>query len=233
MKKILLGSLLGSLGVIAGIIVFAVWLAFFSARPPLTTDPATLAGDGSTLDYCQLPELNGTGKQAKDIAKGNTPGACRYAHFPLPILADCTEPLSAGADDIRGLWRSVAGKRIGHIERVEQCGSRVVITTSGIIHDSGPNSTAGINTDDTEGQVVFKIGDREFCPRSSASMTWDDGILNFHVFGWGPLVVRRYREGEQLVWEYADGGVTRMERICTLPDDQKIPKPRGPQIQLF
>ena len=29
MKKILLGSLLGSLGVIAGIIVFAVWLAFF------------------------------------------------------------------------------------------------------------------------------------------------------------------------------------------------------------
>ena len=128
---------------------------------------------------------------------------------------------------------ALAGKRVGHIERVEQCGSRVVITTSGIIHDSGPNSTAGINTDDTEGQVVFKIGDREFCPRSSASMTWDDGILNFHVFGWGPLVVRRYREGEQLIWEYADGGVTRMERICTLPDDQKIPKPRGPQIQLF
>ena len=81
MKKIRLGAL----GLIIGLIVFviwAVWLAFFSSRPPLTTDPATLAGDGSTLDYCQLPELNGTGKQAKDIAKGNTPGACRYAHFP-------------------------------------------------------------------------------------------------------------------------------------------------------
>ena len=33
--------------VIALIIIGALWLAFFSARPPLTTDPATLAGDGS------------------------------------------------------------------------------------------------------------------------------------------------------------------------------------------
>ena len=36
--------------------------AFFSARPALTTDPATLAGDGSTIDYCDLPVLDGSGK---------------------------------------------------------------------------------------------------------------------------------------------------------------------------
>ena len=52
----------------------AFWLAFFSARPPLTTDPATLAGDGSTINYCALPELDGSGKRAADIPKGNTPG---------------------------------------------------------------------------------------------------------------------------------------------------------------
>ncbi|HCD16641.1 MAG TPA: hypothetical protein DEQ83_03260, partial [Rhodobiaceae bacterium] len=111
MKKLLLGLLICVPPVFAGLF----WLAFFSARPPLATDPATLAGDGSTLDYCALPALDGSGKNAVDIAKGNTPG-CAYTHFPLPVLAQCTEPLHAEADDIRGLWRGVAGTHIGHVE---------------------------------------------------------------------------------------------------------------------
>ncbi len=208
------------------------WLAFFSARPPLTTEPSTLAGDGSALDYCRLPKLDGSGKLARDIPKGNTPG-CAYTHFPLPILAQCTEPLVDGADDIRGLWIGVEGGRVGHVERVEQCGNRTVITAAGIIHDYGPNSTAGLNTDDTEGAVVFTIGDKPYCPRTSASMIWRDKTLNFHVFGWGPLVVRRYMDGEQLVWEYADGSTTRMDRLCQLPAAHKTPRPRGLRISLF
>ena len=82
------------------LVVVAFWQMFFSARPPLTTDPATLVGDGSTLNYCELPELDGSGKMARDIPKGNTPG-CAYEHFPLPILAGCTEPLPKGADERR------------------------------------------------------------------------------------------------------------------------------------
>jgi len=117
------------------------WLMFFSERPPLRIDPATLAGDGSTLNYCDVPVLDGSGKLAAEIPKGSTPG-CGYDHFPLPILAECTEPLPQGADDIRGLWVGVEGGHVGHVERVEQCGSRVVVTASGIIHDGGPNSTA-------------------------------------------------------------------------------------------
>lgn len=209
-----------------------VWLAFFSARPPLTTDPATLAGDGSAINYCELPLLDGSGKRAADIPKGNTPG-CGYAHFPLPILRECTEPLAKGVQDMRGLWRAVAGDRVGHVERVEQCGTRTVITTSGIIHDYGPNSTAGLNTNDTEGSVLFLVGETPYCARTSASMIWRDGVLDFHVFGWGPRVVRRYLEGDQLVWEYLDGGVTRMERLCTLPESHRVPEPRGRHIQLF
>ena len=81
--------------------------------------------------------------------------------------------------------------------------------------------------------MLFTIGDREFCPRTSASMVWNDGVLDFHVFGWGPVVVRRYLDGEQLVWEYADGSTTRMDRICRLPDDEKVPAARGPRIALF
>ena len=209
-----------------------VWLAFFSARPPLTIEPAILAGDGSAINYCDLPVLDGSGKRAADIAKGNTPG-CGYSHFPLPVLAQWTEPLPKGAPDIRGLWLGVEGEHAGHVERVEQCGSRVVVTTAGLIHDYGPNSTAGLNTDDTEGSVPFIIGGREFCPRTSASMIWNDGVLDLHAFGGGPVVVKRYLDGEQLVWEYADGSTTRMNRICTLPDDQKIPRPRGRRFAIF
>jgi hypothetical protein len=58
-------------------------------------------------------------------------------------------------------------------------------------------------------------------------MIWNQGILEFHALGWGPVVVRRYREGETLVWEYVDGTVTRMERICTLPEAHRVPSRRG------
>ena len=210
----------------------AFWQLFFSARPPLTIDPLILAGDGSVIDYCKFRVLDGRGKRAAEIPKGNTPG-CGYDHFPLPILAECTEPLTEQATDIRGLWIGVEGRHIGHVERIEQCGRRTVVTSSGLIHDSGPNSTLGETSNDTEGAVLFTIGDREYCPRTSASMIWNDGVLDFHVFGWGPVVVLRYLDGGQLIWEYADGSITRMDRICTLPEDQKIPTPRGQRFSTF
>lgn len=235
MKKWLSGILATLLALIS--VIF--WLLYFSERPPLLTDPAVLAGDGSTINYCELPALGGDGKRAADIPKGNTPG-CGYAHFPLPVLAECTEALPEDAADIRGLWIGVKGGHVGHVERVEQCGSRVVITASGIIHDGGPNSSAeiiGLNSNDTEGAVLFTIGDREYCARTSASMVWNNQVLEFRPFGWGPVVVRRYLEqgpdGEQLVWEYADGSTTHMDRICTLPDEYKTPAKRGPRFNLF
>ena len=230
MKKAVKAVLLTAT-VLVVVLAAAFWLAFLSPRPPLTTDPAALAGDGSAIDYCDLPVLDGSGKLAADIPKGNTPG-CSYAHFPLPILRECTEPLPAGAADIRGLWIGVTGKA-GHVERVEQCGERTVVTSSGIIHDSGPNSTGGFNTNDTEGGVLFTVGDKEFCPRTSAGMFWKDGVLEFRLFGWGPTVVRRYLDKGQLVWEYADGSVTRMDRLCRLPEAHRVPKRRGRRIALF
>ena len=81
--------------------------------------------------------------------------------------------------------------------------------------------------------MFFTLGEREFCPRTSASMIWNDGVLDFHVFGWGPVVVKRYLDGEQLVWEYADGSTTRMDRLCTLPETERVPAPRGRRIALF
>ncbi len=80
---------------------------------------------------------------------------------------------------------------------------------------------------------MFTLGEDEYCMRSSASMIWRDGVLDFHAFGWGPVVVRRYMDRDQLVWEYADGTTTHMDRICRLPESEKIPKPRGPRYSLF
>ena len=102
--------------IILVLVLLVFWLAFLSPRPPLTADQATLDGDGSSINYCKMPLLNGSGKRAMDIPKGNTPG-CSYSHFPLPILAHCTEALPAGAADIRGLWRGVEGGHVGHVER--------------------------------------------------------------------------------------------------------------------
>ena len=232
MKHSLLKAGIRTIVVLAIVVAAAFSFIFFSSRPPLTIDPETLAGDGSTINYCELTVLDGKGKMAVDIPKGNTPG-CSYTHFPLPVLAACTEPLPQGAADFRGLWIGTEGDLIGHVERVEQCGSRVVVTSSGVIHDYGPNSTAHPNTDDTQGSVLFTIGDKQYCPRTSASMIWRNGVLDFHIFGWGPVVVRRYLQGKQLVWEYADGSVTRMERICQLPQAHTKPKPRGSRFSFF
>ena len=228
MKRALVTALVLVLIVSAGLF----WLAYFSQRPPLTIDPATLSGDGSVIDYCELPVLDGSGKLAADIPKGNTPG-CSYSHFPLPVLAQCTEPLPPGIDDIRGLWVGVEGGHIGHVERIEQCGRRTVVTAAGIIHDYGPNSTGTLNTNDTEGSVLFRLGGKDYCMRTSASMIWENSVLNFYAFGWGPSVVRRYRAGDQVVWEYADGRVTRMNRLCALPESHKVPAPRGKRLALF
>ena len=127
----------------------------------------------------------------------------------------------------------MSGRHSEHIERIEPCGDRTVVTTAGVIHDYGPNATGGLHTNSTEGQLVFTIGAREYCPRTSASMILEDNVLNFYVFGWGPKTVNWYRDGDQLVWEYADGSETRMERICTLPETHKTPKSRGLRISLF
>ena len=81
--------------------------------------------------------------------------------------------------------------------------------------------------------MLFTIGDQEYCPRTSAGMFWNDGLLEFRILGWGSIVVRRYMDGEQLVWEYLDGNVTRMDRLCQLPEEHKEPGPRGPLFAFF
>jgi hypothetical protein len=69
-SKIVTRGLLGLFVLVA----WLVWLGWFSTRPPLTTDPATLAGDGSMLDYCELPVLDGLGEARCRYPKGQYAG---------------------------------------------------------------------------------------------------------------------------------------------------------------
>ncbi len=175
-------------------------------RPADTTEPGVLAGEGAAVDYCTLPELSGLAVRADDIPKAYTPG-CGFDAFPLPVLARCTEPLSPGAPDLRGLWKAYSGM-VGHVERIEQCGNRVVVTSSGVIHD--------MRADGTFSNGVNDINAR--CRRIFATAQYVDGALVLHPFGQSFVVVTRKLDGDELVWGYPGAGVSRMKRICRLAD---------------
>ena len=192
-----------------GIIIFAlaafVLVLFFAPRPVNTTEARVFQGDGSLVDYCRLPELTGPLVKADDIPKAYTPGN-GYETFPQPILAECTEPLSPGSTDLRGLWQAYTGLA-GHIERIEQCGNRVVVTSAGIIHDFRTDGRLNNGVNDIEPPLNI---------RTWSSEKFIDGVLHHYAFGLIP-VVKRYLDGDELVWTYPGFGETRMKRICRLP----------------
>lgn len=192
-------------------VLFAAFMLFVFPRPEDTTAPAVFAGDGSTLDYCDLPELSGGELTAAEIPKAFTPG-CGWESWPMPILADCREPLAEGAQDLRGLWRSVGDGGRDHVERIEQCGNRTVVTTAGIIHDFFTDGT-------------IKNGSRDIepprCMNTWVAIEWDEGVLKFRPFGLPFVAVTRELQGDQLVWSYPQVGEVRMERICRVPESHR------------
>jgi hypothetical protein len=151
--------------------------------------------------------MDGSGKSANDIPKSYTPG-CSYTAIPMPILADCTEPLAEGVVDMRGLWLGVSG-RVGHLERIEQCGNRVVVTAHGIIHDFRVDGTLKNGARDV-GMVCNNF--------QSAIHFNDEGVMVFRLFNLFDTVFRKMR-GEQMIFTFVDGIETSTKRICQYPDD--------------
>lgn len=179
----------------------------WAPRPVDTTDPSVFSADGAALDYCDLPLLRGPLVTADDIPKAFTPG-CGWETFPAPILATCTEPLIPGAPDLRGLWLGYEGALVGHVERVEQCGDRVVITSGRIIHDMRANGSLSDGANDVGAS----------CRRIFASAQYEDGVLVLHPFGTSFVTtVTRELDGDDMLWGYGTAGVTRLKRICRIP----------------
>ena len=154
---------------------------------------------------------------AAEIPVAYTPEGGWHGDMPPPVLGDCTEPLAEGAPDLRGMWKAVSVERDGqalpdhplnrHIERIEQCGDRVVITSEPIIHD--------MRADGTLANGVNDVAAANFSPIKVAAL-FKDGRLDLHPFGYDesrPALVTREIAGRQLVWMYAGIRVV-MERMA-------------------
>lgn len=145
---------------------------------------------------------------AHEIPVAHTPEGGWHVEMPPPVLAACTEPLSPGVPDLRGTWKAYKAEQGGklltdhplnrHIERIEQCGNRVVITAGGVIHDMRANGILdnGVN-DVLESDLTTKI---------RVAAVFNNGRLDLHPGGVDParppLVTREVVDGD-LVWNYA------------------------------
>lgn len=188
---------------VCGLLVYA----FVLPRPADTTDPAIFLQNGGSLNYCELPVLDDSGKSANDIPKAYTPD-CGYESIPMPILAECTEPLAEGVVDMRGLWLGVSG-RVGHLERIEQCGNRVVVTAHGIIHD--------FRTDGSLKNGAQDVG--AACNNFNTAIHFDEeGVMVFRLFDLFDTVFREMRDDE-MIFTFIDGTEVRTQRICNYPDE--------------
>ena len=188
-------------------------LAWLYPRPVDTTSPSVFDGDGTEIDYCKMPDLDDSGMLARH-SQAFTPG-CGYTVFPRPILEGCTE----FTKECSG--HEAPDPRLpDHVERVEQCGDRVVVTAHGLIHD---HSSDTLSNDVAPRQ----IGPFLFCLRTSqATAVWKDNQLHQKLFG-GPTVVKRYIENGKYHWAYPGMGTIKMKRICELPDHAKTSPDRS------
>ena len=132
--------------------------------------------------------------------------------MPSPILAACTEPIVDGAPDMRGLWQvvevSVEGspdpdhRALGLLQRIEQCGDRVVITSGGMVHD--------MRADGTEERGVHDVAEFDKTTPIIVVATFEDGVHVLRPVGL-PVEVRRWMADDSLMWQYL-GFTARLER---------------------
>jgi hypothetical protein len=152
----------------------------------------------------------------QEIPVAHTPPGGYGDEMPPPVLAGCDDPLTEGAPDLRGLWRVVEASADGvpvpddhpvrrHVERVEQAAHRVVVTSSGVVHDMVVDGTYEHGVND-----VMQV---DFATPIAVAASFEDGVLVLRPKGMPGVEVRRWREGGQLVWAYHTAFTARMERI--------------------
>ncbi len=165
---------------------------------------------GNLITIARTPPSAGASKPtggtvtADDIPIVHTPPGGWVGEMPAPVLATCTEPLVAGAPDLRGTWKAysierdgtpVTGNPLGeHVERIEQCGNRVVITGGRVVHDMRADGTLEHGVDDIATATLAPI---------KVAAVFADGRLDLYpggvVAGKPPLVTREIVNGELLL----------------------------------
>jgi hypothetical protein len=94
-----------------------------------------------------------------------------------------------------------------HVERVEQAGNRVIVTSEGVIHDMRADGTLENGVDD--------VAAADTGQRIRVAALFTDGRLDLHPMGVHPErppLVTREIVGEEMIWVYGPFRV-RMRRI--------------------
>lgn len=162
-------------------------------RPTTTTVPAVLADA---------------------IPVAHTPPGGYGDTMPPPVLGTCTEPLAEGVTDLRGLWTTasvtVGGApapdhpSLGLLQRIEQCGDRLVVTAGGVVHD--------MRCDGTEEHGVHDVAERDYTTEITVVATFEDGVHVLRPVGLPGIEVTRRLDGDQIVWDYP-GFTSRLTRL--------------------
>lgn len=152
--------------------------------------------------------------RADEIPVAHTPAGGYGDVMPPPLLTGCTEPLSEQAVDMRGTWQVVSIDRkvgevedpdplLGHLQRIEQCGDRICITSGGVVHDMRADGTEehGVHDVTPQGIPVDVV------------CTFEDGTHVLRPVGMPGVEVTRRLDGDQLVWQYGPLFVARLERV--------------------
>ena len=156
---------------------------------------------------------------ASDIPIANTPPGGFGDTFPPMVLDRCTEPLAEGAPDLRGLWQAVSAKRAGvevdagdpilsYVERIEQCGNRII--------DMGGGTIADARADGTEENAVHDVSVFDYTTPIHVIATFEDGAFVLRPVGMpGIEVVRKLDEDGHMIWTRPDMGGVRvvLERV--------------------
>lgn len=120
------------------------------------------------------------GVMADDIPVAHTPPGGYGKTFPKPVLAKCTEPLVDGAPDLRGIWKTIRAERGGkpvpkgeriwnYVERIEQCGNRIV--------DMGGGTIADARADGTEENGVHDVSVFDYKTPIRVKASYEDGVF--------------------------------------------------------
>jgi len=150
---------------------------------------------------------------ADDIPVAHTPAGGYGDEMPPPVLEGCAEAIAPGAPDLRGLWRAVqvevdgevdpGHRALGHVQRIEQCGDRLVVTAGGIVHD--------MRCDGTEAHGVHDVAEFDLTTAITVVASYEDGVHVLRPVGL-PIEVTRRRHGDKIIWTYL-GFTAHLERL--------------------
>jgi len=163
---------------------------------------------------------------ASSIPVAHTPPGGYGRSFPAPVLTSCTEPLAPGAPDLRGIWKTLRAERGGkpaapddrlwtYVERIEQCGNRIV--------DMGGGTIADARADGTLANGVHDVSAFGFKKPIHVIASFEDGVFvlrpvlfpKVHFTLPGLKVTRQLDAEGHMIWTRPDRGGIRvtLERI--------------------